>query len=251
MTFSAKLSNASLFKDAVGAIYELIKGDVSFKITSDGIFMNAMDPANVSMAIFKFLRPAFEAYELEEEQLITVDMERFFQVLRQAKTNDELSLSLLDNQLKVTFRGDSTRTFAIPLLESVGEGKKAPSLQFDASVVIAPNVFEQGISDAAAIGQDAIVLIASEGSFVMESVSSSGESRLTLASGDAALKSLQVQTPAKARYAIDYMKKIMKGSKISNELKISFKSDFPLQAEFTKQDIVHLSYILAPRVETE
>ena len=55
----------------------------------------------------------------------------------------------------------------------------------------------------------------------------------------------------KSKYSIEYLKKMVAGSKISNEVSIQFNKDYPLKLSFKEVDKVLLSFILAPRVEND
>lgn len=253
--FEAKLADAGLLKDALGAVCELVKDEVSFQLASDGISMNAMDPANVSMVVFRLLRPAFEEYRVEGAGTgaISVDLDKFYQVLRQTAPGDSVTLSSDGKKMKIVFAGQAgRRTFHLSLVEVQGEGKKVPSLTFDASIVLPASVLSQGVGDAEVFG-DSIVFSADGEGFTM---SASGDSKgdaveCRLAKGDEAIKDMKVSAPARARYAIDYLKKMIKGAKLADTVRLQFKSDFPMQLDYTKVDTLQLQYILAPRIENE
>ena len=55
----------------------------------------------------------------------------------------------------------------------------------------------------------------------------------------------------KAKYSIEYLKKMIGGSKLADEVSIQFNKDYPLKLEYKTIDKVLLSFILAPRVENE
>ena len=44
---------------------------------------------------------------------------------------------------------------------------------------------------------------------------------------------------------------MINGSKLSDEVTISFNKDYPLKLDYKKVDRVMLSFILAPRVEND
>lgn len=252
--FEAKLADAGILKNALEAVCELVKDEVSFQLSSDGMSMNAMDPANVSMVVFRLLRPAFDEYKVEGEgQTMGVDLEKFYQVLKQANPGDSVTLSSDGKKMKIAFSGPAgRRTFHLSLVEMQTEGKKVPTLTFDASIVLPTGVFSQGVSDAAVLG-DSIVFSTDGESFTM---SASGDSKgdaveSRLAKGDESLKDMKVSAPSRARYAIDYLKKMIKGAKLADTVRLQFKSDFPMQLDYTKLDTLQLQYILAPRIENE
>ncbi len=54
-----------------------------------------------------------------------------------------------------------------------------------------------------------------------------------------------------AKYSIEYLKKMIAGSKIADDVSIYFNKDYPLKLEYKTVDKVMLSFILAPRVEND
>ena len=55
----------------------------------------------------------------------------------------------------------------------------------------------------------------------------------------------------KSKYSIEYLKKMIAGSKITDNVTIQFNKDYPLKLEFKEVDRILLSFILAPRVEND
>ena len=86
------------------------------------------------------------------------------------------------------------------------------------------------------------------------------ENRLTLESTDAINHALVELNPSedilitskdkktRSRYSIDYLKKISKGGKLSDNVVLNFSNDYPLRADYKITDKLSLSIILAPRV---
>lgn len=55
--------------------------------------------------------------------------------------------------------------------------------------------------------------------------------------------------PVKAKYSIEYFKKIIGGSKISDKVTLLFDKEYTMKLTFQEVDKVQLAFILAPRVE--
>ena len=55
----------------------------------------------------------------------------------------------------------------------------------------------------------------------------------------------------KSKYSLEYLKKMIAGSKIADDVSIYFNKDYPLKLEYKTVDKVMLSFILAPRVEND
>jgi hypothetical protein len=54
----------------------------------------------------------------------------------------------------------------------------------------------------------------------------------------------------KARYSLEYLQKFVKASKLTDKTILNFANDHPLKMD-VRTESMELSYILAPRVETE
>jgi proliferating cell nuclear antigen PCNA len=248
--FEAKINDPKILKNGIAAVYELVKEETSVQLSNDGIMITAMDPAQVSMVIFRLLTPAFETYKLDKEGVIGIDMERLNQVLKQVSPDDKMTIKVDGNMMKITCKSRSKRTFSIPLMELNEELKKPPSLEFTTKAVIASDVMEQAINDSAVVS-DSLILDAQDNMIQLLASGDLGKVETKLEKGDDSIKELNITEKSRARYAVDYLKKIMKGSKITNDLQLNFRTDYPLQVDFALQDLVKLSFVLAPRVETE
>jgi DNA polymerase III sliding clamp (beta) subunit (PCNA family) len=54
-----------------------------------------------------------------------------------------------------------------------------------------------------------------------------------------------------SKYSIEYLKKMIGGSKLSEQVTLEFNKDYPLKLTFKEVDKFLLSFILAPRVEND
>jgi hypothetical protein len=59
-----------------------------------------------------------------------------------------------------------------------------------------------------------------------------------------------VDTGVKARYPLEYLKKMMKAAKIADIVSLQFGQDYPMKIEF-KNEKCQLSFVLAPRVSED
>ena len=67
--------------------------------------------------------------------------------------------------------------------------------------------------------------------------------------GEAIIKA-DVEETARAKYSLEYLKKMMKGLKVGEAVTLNLKTDFPMKMEFVGKD-AELSFILAPRIDVE
>ena len=63
--------------------------------------------------------------------------------------------------------------------------------------------------------------------------------------------SIEGDDKIKAKYSVEYLKKMMDASKLCDNMVIQFNKDYPLMVDYTVVDKLQLRFILAPRVEND
>ncbi len=210
-----------------------------------------MDPANVAMVVFKLLSSSFTEYDVEKEQEIAINLANFKQILRRVGASDILKLEVTgDNKLQIQLKGSTTRTFSLPLIELEEKEQKVPNLTFPVSIGTSSSVLNDAISDADIVAES--VTLAAEASKL--TISAEGDlSKAHIEIKDGEGTKIKSDTPAKvkAKYSIEYLKKMINAGKVANEVSIYFNQDYPLKLEYKVVDKLLLSFILAPRVEND
>ncbi len=243
------LAEPKYLKDSISIISELVN-DVQIKIDSDKIEIVAMDPANVAMVIFRLLSSAFVEYSIEGEKTIAVSLDSLKNVLRRAKPSDTVSLELDEekNRLKVELSGASNRIFNLGLIDIEEKEQKIPELNFPMSVEMNTLVFDEAIEDMDVIS-DSVSLLTEKDRFMIHAAGNVNDGKVIIGQDDASI--ILEGEAVKAKYSIEYMKKIIKGSKLSDRVKLQFNKDYPLRVEYNVKDKLQLVTILAPRVQSD
>ena len=142
------LAEPKYFKDSITIISELVN-EAKLKVTQDAIEMVAMDPANVAMVVFKLLSSSFAEYDVDKDTEISISLANLKQILRRCGQSDVLVLELDEsaNKLKIQFKGNSTRTFSLPILDLDEREQKVPDLSFPLTVKTPTDVLEEAIED--------------------------------------------------------------------------------------------------------
>ena len=244
--FKMVLSDISILRDSMDTISQII-GEGIFKIKKDGMSLIAADRAMVSVVNFELKKSAFEKYECDEEGSIGVNIENFLQILKRIKSGEKLSLEVDENKLNIKIEGNSKRKFSIPLLDiSEGEIPEVNQLEFQTEMKISASVLEEGVDDANIIS-DSIIFETHDKKFVMKTEGDSSSVEIEV-DENGGLKEIS-GSDSRSRYALEYLKKMLSGGKISDVVSLKFGKDFPMKLVFQKPDKVSMSFILAPRVE--
>ena len=244
------LAEPSYLKDSISIISDLVN-EARFKVTPNAIELVAMDPANVAMVVFKLLSSSFTEYDVKKDTEIAINLSNLKQVLRRASQKDMLTIELdADNRLKITLKSNTTRTFNLPIIELEEKEQKVPDLKFPITIKTSSSILNEAIADVDVVGES-VAFIAEPNKFTLQAEGDLNQAKIEIKESDGTKISTNSDEKVKAKYSIEYLKKMINGSKLSDEVTIQFNKDYPLKLEYKTVDKVMLSFILAPRVEND
>tara|TARA_Y100000034_G_scaffold99203_1_gene121772 strand:- start:2670 stop:3398 length:729 start_codon:yes stop_codon:yes gene_type:complete len=238
-----RLENPKIFADVIGIISDLVL-EVRMKVSGEGLSISAIDPANVAMILFKLPSSAFSTLEVEGERVLGVSLDNLKAVLRRVKVGSVVGMESVDNELKITIQDKIKREFSLALIDVEGEEKPIPNLDFVSKVEMSSVDFSEAIEDCSVVA-DSCSFVSSADKFVIR-----GKGSLNSFQSEFTDEVKITAEEAASKYSLEYLQKIVKGTKISDKTIINFSNDYPLKLEFNTP-LVELFFILAPRVETE
>ncbi|MFC1753837.1 proliferating cell nuclear antigen (pcna) [Thermoproteota archaeon] len=243
------LAEPKYLRDSVTIISELVN-EASFKITPNSIELTAMDPANVAMVIFKLLSSAFTEYKVSADVDVAINLNNFKQILKRSKPSDVLELEIEEGKLKITFKGTTTRTFFLPIIELEDKEQKVPDLSFPISVLTETSLLDEAIADVDVVAES-VMFIVEPKKLTVQAEGDLSKAKIEIPADNATKIETETQDKVKAKYSIEYLKKMITASKIADNVKIQFNKDYPLKLEYKSVDKVLISFVLAPRVEND
>lgn len=235
-----KLENSVLLSKGVELISELVT-EVKVKVDDFGLSITAIDPANVAMVHFRIPKTAFSHFEVGRE-ILGVNLDSLKRILK--RSSSSIVLEKRENFLEIKMQDGIRRDFTLSLMEIEGEEKEMPSLEFSSRIEMNSSDFIDSIEDCAVV-DDACSFIVKEGKFIIEAKGLN--STRSEFSGDEARINAE---PCKSKYSLEYLQKFAKASKLSDKTILNFADDHPLRMD-VKTEFLELSFLLAPRVETE
>lgn len=237
-----KLENPALLSKAVELISELVT-EVKFKINEFGMSITAIDPANIAMVGFKIPKSAFSQFVAEDE-VLGINLEDLKKILKRASAGSSLIFEKKENLLSIEIQDRIKRNFTLNLIDIDGEEKEMPNLNFSAKVEINSVDLVDAVEDCSVVA-DACSFIIEKGKFIIEA-KNLNSSKAEFSGDEAKIDAEN----CKVRYSLEYLQKFIKGAKLCEKTSLNFAEDHPLKIDF-KIDNMELSFILAPRVETE
>ena len=244
------LAETKYFKDSITILSDLVT-EAKFKITPDGLELVAMDPANVAMVIFKLLSSSFTEYKVDKTEEVGINLNNLKQVLRRIKSEDILSIETTeDNKLKLQMKSNTTRSFSLPTLELDDKEQKVPQLNFPMTINTKASILTEAIEDVSVVAESVTFL----GEKMQLSVKAEGDlskAFIEIKADDSTKIITESDDKFKSKYSLEYLKKMITGGKLTDNVSLHFNTDYPLKLEYKLTDRLMLSFILAPRVDND
>jgi len=222
----------------------------TFKAKSDGIFLASLDPANVALIVVDMYPNMFLDYKVEDEETFTINLEDVKKILSKAKTKEQVSWKVdkQKNKFIISLKGKSTRTFAIPLIETEGNILEVPSLDLGVKIEMDAKAFAEIISSAKVVSDELKIVTDPEKNSV--SFIAEGElkdMKIEITPQDESVLSLEIPGKVSVRYSVDYLYKVTKVASISDTVIIRLDQDKPIWLDYKSLDKFRFGFILAPR----
>ncbi|MFH0868212.1 MAG: proliferating cell nuclear antigen (pcna) [Candidatus Woesearchaeota archaeon] len=244
------LAEPKYLKESISIISDLVN-EARFKVSKQSIKMVAMDPANVAMVILELFSSSFTEYDLKKDEEIKINLSSLKQIMRRAKPNDMLTLELdAENRFVVQLKSNNVRTFNLPQIEFDEKEQKIPDLKFPVTITLPSEILNEAVEDVDVVAES-VTFIAEQKKFTVNAEGDLSQAKIEIKESDSTKIKVDSDEKIKAKYSVEYLKKMISGSKIADEVSIYFNKDYPLKLEYKTVDKVMLSFILAPRVEND
>jgi proliferating cell nuclear antigen len=250
--FKIKMADAKSLKDTITAISILID-EATFNITPEAITLRAMDPSRVAMIDFQWPKTVFDEYTCTEPTKMCINITELLKLLRRTGKDETIELTLDEKtgRLKLTIRGNYTRTFNMPTLEAIEEEVPTPKVTFKVKAKTTTQGLHQAIEDASLVS-DHVRIEADKEKITMNATGDLMGATIELKKGSDALLDITAEEPAKATFSLSYLTEIVKAASATSELAtIEFATDMPIRIDFQQPKEGKLTYYLAPRIEVE
>jgi proliferating cell nuclear antigen len=235
-------------KDVVDTLSTVVT-EAKFKISQQGISVNAVDPAHVAMVSLEIPKGVLSEYDIDNEEELSLDLEKVKGILKLASGNDSFIITKDKEKLRFEI-GNIIKSISL-LDNNQITTPRVPQIVAEDYIVLNKGDLEKGLRAAEDVS-DAIRLTMNPDSFSAKSMSDADESEMILPKD--MLKEIQCRESIKSSYPLEYLLKFMKSVSPNEEIKLSFKSDYPLTIEFNlgteSPERIKGRFLLAPRMES-
>jgi proliferating cell nuclear antigen len=244
--FNAKVKSEVL-KGIIDVISPLVN-EVKFNISPKGISLRAVDPAHVAMVDLQIKSKAFDEYKADEMEL-GIDMDKLGGIMRLSSAGDIVSLEYDEEANRLIVKiGNLVRKMG--LIDTAGmPDPKMPNLSLPAKIVINASELNQGVRASEAVS-DHIALTVNEDNFELFAEGDTDTVNLKLPKD--MLVELTTSSKCKSLFSIDYFSNMIKSVRGDDKITMQLGNDNPIRVEFDIADSKgHVTYLLAPRIESE
>jgi len=244
--FNAKVKSEVL-KGIIDVISPLVN-EVKFNISPKGISLRAVDPAHVAMVDLQIKSKAFDEYKADEMEL-GIDMDKLGGIMRLSSAGDTVSLEYDEEANRLIVKiGNLVRKMG--LIDTAGmPDPKMPNLSLPAKIVIKASELNQGVRASEAVS-DHIALTVNEDNFELFAEGDTDTVNLKLPKD--MLVELTTSSKCKSLFSIDYFSNMIKSVRGDDKITMQLGNDNPIRVEFDIADSKgHVTYLLAPRIESE
>ncbi|MBI5046108.1 proliferating cell nuclear antigen (pcna) [Candidatus Micrarchaeota archaeon] len=243
------VQDAPALKSIIDCIVSLVE-EGQFEVKTDGLYLKAMDPSQISMVSFVMPKTAFVEYSVSEETKIGMDVRQLANVLSRGKKGEKVELTVEEGRLVIRCIGEKhKRTFKVPLVDGGDRVQREPKIEFKNQVKVRADAIKEALKDAKLVSSHIRLQLTPE-EFIVDVKGDSGEVKAEFEKGSPEVIELKTEVAVRATFPLQYLEDMVKATSASSTVTINLETDRPLKLEYEVEG-AKIVYYLAPRIETE
>jgi proliferating cell nuclear antigen len=223
----------------------------------DKVFIQGMDHAHVSIFEINLPKLWFDEYKLETGITIGINTNMLFKVLNTRDKSHNIHLILNDensDKLEIHLLSENNNVmnlnYVIPLIDIDSEIMYIPDTEYQAEISLPSTTFSTLIDQMKLFGET-FNIICNEEKVQMNSESIDfGKMYVDIPIDDLNSYAIEEDETLNLSYSISHLKNICFYSKISKDIDIYLKKDFPIKLVYSlNSDEAHATFYLAPKID--
>ncbi|NPA85815.1 MAG: proliferating cell nuclear antigen (pcna) [bacterium] len=253
MPFSATLPKATIWKDIISAMAEVLT-EGAFLADPTGLFSYGLSPDHTVFVHLHCSSDAFSDYSCDKQYMFGLNLDELKKVMRRAKARDQLRMGIDEqkNRYFVEFIRGGVRRFELAILDPVGleqaknlYEQKLSQKSFDCAVRLDAKLVVDALRDAKLVSESVKFKVDEEG-FTIEAHGALGEYKTIIKKTDPAMLEFKVSKPVQACYSLELLIDIVKSAK--TDVLFEFSENSPVKITYNVEAAA-LIFFVAPRVE--
>jgi proliferating cell nuclear antigen len=250
--FEARLVQGSLLKKIQEALKDIVT-EASWDCTSAGLSLQAMDDSHVSLVQLTLRSDGFEKYRCDRTLAMGIQMGSFSKLLKCATSDDIITLKADDSGdlLEMLFespKGEKESHYEMKLMDLDCEQLGIPDQEYSCNISLPSGEFSKICRDLSQIGE-CIVITCTKDGVQFSAKGDLGSGTVKLSQSDEV--TVEISEPVQLTFAIKYLNLFTKATPLSDSVCLSMSNDVPLVVEYKIEDMGHIKYFLAPKIDDD
>lgn len=259
--FEAKLEDGTTVKKLVNALKELIE-HASWDMTDEGIQLQSMDSSHVALVQMMLNNEAFSTYRCDSPQQMGLNMTHLNKIFA-AFGAGSCCLQAEDDSDSVKFIFEDEKTqkkqvYELRLMDLDVEQLGIPDQEYEATFSMSSTEFTKIVKDLLVVGENVQISV-TKGGVAFATEGEIGKANISVNKGEKADDEdddeeglqLEVNEPIDLSFATQYLKKFTSAGPLSKRVTISLSKDVPMVIAYEIEEVGHLKYFLAPKIDDE
>eukprot|EP00108_Taenia_solium_P003502 TsM_000874300 transcript=TsM_000874300 gene=TsM_000874300 len=257
--FEARLPQADVWKKVIDAIKELVQ-EATIDCSDTGISLQAMDSAHVSLVSLLMRSDGFETFRCDRNMSLGLNITSAAKILRCAGSTDSITLKAGDKADTITFLFESKNQekvseFELKLMDLDVDHLGIPETDYKCVIRMPASELQRICRDLGQIGDSVVITVAKDG-VGFSSTGDLGSGKVKLSPSANADKpeesvSIEMSESLTMTYSLHYFNIFTKAAPLSSQVILSLTADVPAVVEFPIEDLGHIRYYLAPKIEDD
>lgn len=257
--FEARLEKADVLKKTMDALKDLIKEAV-WDVSAQGLSLQSMDSSHVSLVQVTLRTEGFETFRCDKNLALGVNMDTMNKLMKCASNDDSITLKSEDNGDLLTMifeskNGEKTSEFEMKLMDLDIEQLGIPEQEYSCTIKMPSSEFMRVCKDLSNIGESVNVTVV-KGGVNFSAKGDIGNAKIHVAESsnvdnEKDAVTVEVSEPVNLTFALRYLNFFTKATPLSSQVILSLSPEVPLVVEYDIEDIGHVKYFLAPKIENE
>ena len=249
-----------MLKKLTEAMKDLVT-EANFDCSSTGISLQAMDSSHVSLVALLLRADGFDHFRCDRNISLGINLSSMSKVLKCCNNDDIVTLKADDQADTMTFmfensNQDRISDFELKLMDIDSEHLGIPDTDYKCSVKMPAAEFQRICKDLSILGDTVTVAVGKEGvKFSVQGELGSGNmtvrSQTSVDTKEEDQVEVQFDEPVALNFALRYLNFFTKATPLSGTVVLSLSKDVPLVVEYRLEDLGHIRYYLAPKIEDE
>lgn len=219
-----------------------------------------MDNSHVSLVSLTLKCDGFDKYRCDRNLSMGMNLTNMAKIMKCANNDDQVTLKAQDNADTVTFMFESNNQekvsdYEMKLMNLDQEHLGIPDTDYACVVRMPSAEFARICRDLAQFGESVIVTCSKDGvKFSASGDAGSANIKLAQTSNvdkEEDMVSIEMLEPVTLTFATRYLNSFTKATPLSAQVQLSMSADVPLVVEYRIQELGHIRYYLAPKIEDD